>query len=91
MPPSKSVLRLHTQRANYVAKIRKLSIENEVNCPDITRHGWNEDGSIRWVESVFPEDIKEILLNDNYEEDFDMDVEDTLDSSDNEDDEINHY
>ena len=56
--------------------------------PDITGHGWSEDGSIKWVESVFPEGIEEILLNDNYEEDFDMDVEDTLDSSDNEDDEI---
>ena len=85
MPPCKSVLRLHT---NYVAKIWKSSMENEVDCPDITRHGWNEDGSIKWVESIFPEDIEEILLNDNYEEDFDMDVEDTLDSSDYEDDEI---
>ena len=63
-------------------------MKNEVNCPDITGHGWCEDGSIKWVESVFPEDNEEILLNDNYEEDFDMDVEDTLDSSDNEDDEI---
>ena len=88
MPPCKSVLRLHTQRANYVAKIWKSSMENELNCPDITRHGWNEGGSIKWVESVFPKDIEEILLNDNYEEDFDMDVEDILDSSDDEDDEI---
>ena len=88
MPLCKSVLRLHTQRANYVAKIWKSSMENEVNCPDITQHGWNEDGSIKWVESVFPEDTEEILLNDNYEEDFDMDVEDTLNSSDHEDDEI---
>ena len=63
-------------------------MKNEVNCPDITGHGWSEDGSIEWVESVFPEDNEEILLNDNYEEDFDMNVEDTLDSSDNEDDEI---
>ena len=88
MPPRKSVLRLHTQRANYVAKIWKSSLENEANCPDITRHGWNEDGSIKWVESIFPEDIEEILLNDNYEKDFDMDVEDTFDSSDDEHDEI---
>ena len=88
MPPCKPVLRLHTQSANYVAKIWKSSMENEVNCPDITRHGWNEDGSIKWVESVFAEDIEEILLNDNYEEYFDMDVEDTLDSSDDEDDKI---
>ena len=63
-------------------------MENEVNCPDITRHDWNEDRSIKWVESVFPEEIEEIILNDNYEEDFDMDVEDTLDSSDDEDDGI---
>ena len=42
-------------------------MENEVNCPDITQHGWNEDGSIKWIGNVLPEDIEEILLHENFE------------------------
>ena len=66
-PPCRSVPRLHTHRANYVAQIWKSTMENEVNCPDITQHGWNEDGSIKWIGNVLPEDIEEILLHENFE------------------------
>ena len=76
MPPCRSVLRLHTHRANYVAKIWKLTMENQVNCPDITQHGWNEDGRIKWIENVFPEDIEEVLLHENFEKEFDIGDED---------------
>ena len=72
MSPCRSVLKLHTHRANYVAKIWKSTMEIEVNCPDITQHGWNEDGSIKWIENVFPGDIEEILLHENFEKEFDI-------------------
>ena len=72
MPPCRSVLGLHTHRANYVAEIWTSAMENEVNCPDITQHGWNEDGSIKWIESLFPGDIEEILLHEKFEKEFDI-------------------
>ena len=61
-------------------------MENEVNCPDITQHGSNEDGNIKWIENVLLEDIEEILLHENFETEFDIGGEDNgaLEFSDDE-------
>ena len=53
--PCRSVLYLHAQRANYVAKIWKSS-----NC-------WLENGEIDWVETVFPDDIEDILVDPEFD------------------------
>ena len=92
MPPCRSVLRLHTHCANYVAKIYgkqwkyMATMENEVNCPDITQHSWNDDGRIKKIENAFPEDIEEILLHENFGKEFDIRGEDNgaLEFSDDE-------
>ena len=88
LPPCKSVLKLHTLRANYVAKVWKCSLENMVDYPDITLHGWNEDGSVKWVDEVFPNDVEEILLHEEYDDDGENPEEDTYEPSDDEDDEF---
>ena len=55
LPPWRSVLHLHEQRANYVAKIWKSSNLAWHDMPDIKHNGWLENGEIDWVENVFPE------------------------------------
>ena len=35
--------------------------------PDITDHGWNVDGSIRWIVKPFPDDINDLLIDEGEE------------------------
>ena len=68
LPPCQSSLLLHMDRANYVAALWKHSMHATIDSPEIWDHGWNVDGSINWVEQVFPEDVIEIIM-DNYDSD----------------------
>ena len=64
LPPCKSSLLLHIERANYVAKLWKMSPVNLINAPPFNNHGWHCDGSINWVNEQYPDDISELLIND---------------------------
>ena len=61
-----------------------------MSLPNITNHGWNEDGRIKWIQQSFPDDISELLIFDN---DIDDDSENTFEDygsdieSDSEEDE----
>jgi len=68
LPPCGSSLMLHIHRANYVARIWKLSSASQIAAPSFSGYGWNEDGSICWVEEQYPEDITDLLLNCDEEE-----------------------
>ena len=46
LPPCRSVLYLHAQRENYVAKIWKSSTVAWQDIPNITDHGWFDNGEI---------------------------------------------
>ena len=50
-----------------------------VNLPDITDYGWYTDGSVKWVEEVYPSVVGEIIEsttnNENYEMEADSDTE----------------
>ena len=65
MPPCLTSLFLHLQRANYVARIWKLTLCASLSLPDITDHGWDEDDRIKWLQQPFPDDITELLMFDN--------------------------
>ena len=65
LPPCFSSLLLHLQRANYVARIWKLTLWASLSPPDITDHGWVEDGRIKWIQQSFPDDITKLLIFDN--------------------------
>ena len=77
LPPCNSVLRLHILRSNMVAALWKRSMIANIEMPDITQHGWDVNGNINWVEEVFPTDVEDILLHEEYE-----DLDDYLDEND---------
>ena len=84
LPPCESVLRLHCERANYLAAIWKRAIISQPRIPDIVHHGWNIDRTIRWVVDIFPKEVEMILLDNRYDPD---DVNDAHGESDDDNDE----
>ena len=78
---------LHLKRANYIARIWKLSLQAVIDFEDIELHGLNNDGTIHWTTEEFPDDIVEFLCK---EEDNDTTIvyydepEDTDEDEDNE-------
>ena len=72
LPPCHTVLNLHTVRAFYVAKMWRSTKLPWFDLPDIVSYGWDEVGNPIWIEEAFPDDITEILVdNQNAEEDDD--------------------
>ena len=82
--PCRSVLYLHAQRANYVAKIWKSSNLAWHDKPDINDNGWLENGEIDWVETVFPDDIEDILVDPEFDMNYNDSDADGDDISDEE-------
>ena len=83
LPPCESVLRLHCERANYLAAIWRRANISQPLFPDAVHYGWNTDKSILWVNDIFPEEIETILLDARY------DPEDVNDAQcDSEDEEL---
>ena len=68
LPPCQSVLKLHSNRANFVAKIWKSAGDPHLPLPDISLHGWTDKCKIQWMHKAFPNNIEELLLDDNDEE-----------------------
>ena len=69
--PCRSVLKLHSMRGNTVAAIWKRSTSPMIELPQLSECGWEEDSSIRWVIDIFPNDIEDnFLYNDFTEEEF---------------------
>ena len=58
LSPCRSVLKLHTLRANYVACIWKRSLTAMVDVPPSFEHGWNPDGTIHWIDIAFPDSLE---------------------------------
>ena len=81
LPPCESVLRLHCERANYLAAIWKRATTSRSHFPDAMHYGWNLDKSIVWVIDIFPEQVESILLDLRYDPD---DVTEALGESDDE-------
>ena len=82
LPPCESVLRLHCNRANYLAAIWKRANTSVTEFPDAVYHGWNMDKSFVWVTEIFPEEIESILVDPRYDPD---NVNDAFGESEEED------
>ena len=54
LPPCKQTLTLHSRRANYIARVRKLCFRPVIDYDDITSHGWKENGQTVWTSEEFP-------------------------------------
>ena len=81
LPPCKSVLRLHFERAHYLSALWKRATTCRLQYPDPSLYGWNQDKTIMWVDEVFPADVESILLDPRYNPD---DVEEAYGDSDDE-------
>ena len=58
---------LNVKRANYIALIWKKSNVAKPVLPPITDHGWNEYGSLTWTSKIFPEEVEEILFDEEFD------------------------
>ena len=68
LPPCQSTLYLHILRSSYVARIWKCSLLNEVGYPSIMENGQMENGQIVWVDDASPDDIMDILIDQDFDE-----------------------
>ena len=83
LPPCEQVLLLHVKRANYIASIWKKANVAKPVLPPIIDHGWNDDGSLTWVSDIYPEEVEEVLLDEEFDNnDY---IEDSGESDDEED------
>ena len=81
LSPCKQALKLHCKRANYIVEIWKSGFILEVENGSIDDNDSSGKGEVVWTETSLPEDVTEILEdNDDTEEGFDDE-----DSSDEED------
>ena len=46
----------------------KRSIARNPEIPESQGYGWVAEGRIHWVKEMFPNDISEILISDDYDE-----------------------
>ena len=83
LPPCNQVLLYHAKRANLIAYVWRNSAQPNITMPEINEHGWLPTGEIYWLDDAFPEDIENVL----HQEEADNDIDDEHDDDD--DDEIN--
>jgi len=63
-PPCQRVLNNHCKRSNTIAYIWKNSLTAQIEYPDLELNEWQHDGSIDWVDEYFPDEIEDILMQD---------------------------
>ena len=85
LPPCRSVLRFHADRANFLTAMWKRPGFQNIDAPEITSHGWLQDGRIMWVDKylTYPSEIEDVLLDPDYDE---IETYGDEGASDNEDD-----
>ena len=71
-------------QACYVSAMWKKSVEVKPMLPSISCCGWRNDGSVVWTEEIYPEEIKDILLDDKYDDNDDKDDNEDEGESDDE-------
>ncbi len=64
LPPCQESLRLHLLRAVYVSSMWKRTPMAMINLPDCSNFGWDVYGNIDWIGDPFPEEIENILFEE---------------------------
>ena len=64
LPPCQSVLKYHMQQAIYVAKLWRSSYIPSIDAPQFTEFDLDSEGNPIWVDGIFPENVKELLMLD---------------------------
>lgn len=60
----------------------RCSDKAQLQAPDIKMHGWDENNNIKWLEEEFPEDIQDLLFDQNDPNFDEFDESDIIDSTD---------
>ena len=55
-PHCPDVLRIHSEKADFVAKVWIYSLKNRIGEESFTNHGWGEYSDIRWIDQAYPDD-----------------------------------
>ena len=66
LPPSCNFLRIHPERANFVTKVWRSLLKNKIDEESFASHGWDDYGDIRWIDQRFPDNIRDIFLDNLY-------------------------
>eukprot|EP00794_Sanderia_malayensis_P014842 gene14842-biopygen11931 len=82
LPPCFASLRLHTLRANVIARIWKQADQAIIELPDLAQHGWDAMNEIKWIDRAFPDEIEELLLGDEFEISYEDDEKSEEESDD---------
>ena len=61
LPPCSSSLRKHTIRASYISKMWKNATEPLQALDSFANNGWLEDGSIDWIDCMYPDNLESIF------------------------------
>ena len=67
IPPCFSSLYLQIKRANFVAATWKRTESAQISLSNIDENGWHADGTINWITEPYPDDISDLLLQENEE------------------------
>ena len=65
LPPCQSSLRWHIVRSNYVVRMWRSALMPVMSPDDPQNHGWLPDLKTDWIDEPCPEDVTELLLNDD--------------------------
>ena len=85
LPACKSVLRLHSKRANAVAYLWRNASNPTIEFPSFTENGWTTTGDIEWIEEAFPVEVEELITRDEDNGENEDDYGSEVESSDDED------
>ena len=64
----------YSQTSHFTREHDSLSQNAIIDVPDITTNGWINYDEIKWVESVFPQDIENLVV------DYSSDIDDVFGS-----------
>ena len=65
LPPCFTSLCFQIKRANFDAGMWKKIGSAQISFPNIDEHGWQADGSIDCITEPYPDDIYNLLLEQN--------------------------
>ena len=68
LPPCSNVLRIHSEKANFVAKVWRSSLKNKIDEESFVNLGWDEYGNIWWIDQAFPDDTSRIFFENLYDD-----------------------
>ena len=68
LPPCHSIFLAALFKSSHVPGIWKRSIVRDLEIPESQNYGCTAAGGIQWVKEIFPNDIMEILVSNEFDE-----------------------